>query len=136
MPQISRNKLPNNIEKQLISNFNSVMSSISQKDKMLAFLDSLLTNTERLMLAKRLAVVVLVSEGKSDTEISNSLHITRMTVAKIRYFYEARAKEGFDIALKELGSQKMKKEVGEFLASLTRYSVRAAGGYVKPGILD
>lgn len=136
MPQVSKSKLPTNIEVQLINNFNSVLSSISQKDKMLAFLNSLLTNTERLMLAKRLAAVVLISEGKNDTEISNSLHITRMTVAKIRYFYEARAKEGFDIALKELNSQKMKEEAKKLLTSLARYSVRAAGGYVKPGILD
>lgn len=130
MPHVSRHKLPKDIEKQLLNNFNVVMSSITKKDKMLKFLNSLLTNTERVMLAKRLAIVILISEGKSDTEISNSLHITRMTVGKIRYFYEARAKEGFDIALSELNSQKVKDEVKSFLTSLARYAVRAAGGRV------
>ncbi len=130
MPHVSRNKLPKDIEEQLLNNFDLVLSSISNKDRMIKFLSFLLTETERVMLAKRLAVVILVSEGKADSEISNSLHITRMTIGKIRYFYEARAKVGFDVALAELKSERLKTEVKKFIGSLTRYAVRAAGGRI------
>ena len=87
------------------------------------------------MLAKRLAIVILLKEGLSDSQIADILHVTRITVAKMQLFYEARGK-GFDIGIKKLDEQKRMESLKKLLLSLARYSVRAAGGYVKPGILD
>lgn len=135
MPQVSRNKLHKKTEKELIKNLNLVFVNIGNNEEMLLFLDNLLTDTEKLMLAKRFAVVVLINENFSDTQIAEMLHMTRMTVSKIRYFYEARGR-GFKIALKKLEKNKQTENLKRLLFSLARYSVRAAGGYVKPGILD
>ncbi|MBI2442283.1 MAG: hypothetical protein HYV40_00050 [Candidatus Levybacteria bacterium] len=135
MPQVSRNKLKKSTERQLIDNLNMVLSSISKQEEMLQFLEAFLTETELLMLAKRFAVVILLSEKLSDTEIANTLHMTRITVAKMRYFMEARGK-GFDIAFAKIAKEKNLQEFKRFLLSLTKYAIRAAGGYVKPGILD
>lgn len=135
MPQVSRYKLKRETEKQLIDNLNLVLSSISRQEEMLPFLEAFLTKTELLMLAKRLAVVILLSENLSDAEISRTLHITRITIAKMRYFMEARGK-GFDIAFSKIEKEKTLQEHKKFLISLARYAVRAAGGYVKPKILD
>ena len=99
MPQVSRNKLSPQAEKELIESLNLVFSSVSKREEMLKFLNALLTDTEKLMLAKRLAIIILIKEGLPDSSISDALHVTRITVAKMRYFYEARAKEGYDIAL-------------------------------------
>lgn len=136
MPQVSKHKLSNKAEKQLIECLNLVFSTISKQDEMIRFLNAFLTNTEKLMLAKRLAIVVLLSENLPDSQIATSLHVTRITVAKMRYYYEARGKEGYDIALKKIATDKTLKEVKKLLVSLARYAVRAAGGYVKPNILD
>ncbi len=135
MPQVSRYKLTKKTEKQLIDNLNLVFSSISRQEEMFQFLEVFLTDTEKLMLAKRLAMVILLSENLSDTEISSTLHVTRMTVAKMRYFMEARG-SGFAIALSKIASEKQLQAFKKFLISLTRYTIRAAGGYVKPTILD
>lgn len=136
MPQVSRNKLPLSTEKELTESLNLVFSSISKRDEMLKFLNSLLTNTEKLMLAKRLAIVILIKEGLPDSDIATSLNVTRMTVSKLRYFYEARAKEGYDIALLKIENDKLLQGVKRFLLALADYSIKAAGGYVRPTVLD
>jgi uncharacterized protein YerC len=135
MPHVSRNKLDKKVELELIESINQVLSHISKPDEMTIFINSLLTQTEKLMIAKRLAIIVLLKEGLSDSQIANILHVTRITVAKMELFYEARG-SGFDIALKKLEQQKKLESFRKFLISLAKYSARAAGGYVKPTILD
>lgn len=136
MPQVSKYKLSKENEKELIGSLNLVLASIKEKESMITFLDAFLTNTEKLMLAKRLAIMVLIAENIPDSQISSVLHVTRITVAKMRYFYEARGRDGYNIALKKIASDLILKSFKKFLLSLTRYSIRAAGGYVKPTILD
>lgn len=136
MPHVSRNKLEPQEEKDLTESLNLVLSSVSKREDMIRFLDSLLSDTEKLMLAKRLGIVVLVREGLKDSEIAKALHVTDMTVAKMRYFYEARARGGYDIALKKIENDKMLQGVKRFLLALADYSVKAAGGHVRPTILD
>lgn len=135
MPHISRNKLDKKLEKELIGNLNLVLTEIKNGDEMLTFIKSLLTETEKLMLAKRLAVIILLEEGLPDSQIAQALNITRITVAKMRYYNEARG-QGFKIALAQLEKQKKYNSFKKLLVSLARYSIRAAGGRVKPGILD
>jgi len=135
MPHVSKHKLSKTTEEELIKNMQYALAHITQSEEMITFLDALLTPTEKLMLAKRIAVILLIKEGLSDLQISNILHVTRITVAKMQLFYEARGK-GFDIALQKLKEQKRMESFKKLLFSLARYSVRAARGSVKPEILD
>lgn len=131
MPHVSRNKLSQRQEEELLQNFNVVFSFIQNLDEMTLYLNALLSDTEKLMLAKRLAMVILIEEGLSDSEIAQALHLTRITVAKMRYFYEARG-QGFKVALKKLEEKQQLDSFKQFLISLAQYSIRASGGYVKP----
>lgn len=136
MPQVSRNKLEPREEDELKEVLNLVLASISRRDEMLKFINSLLTDTEKLMLAKRLAMIVMIKEGLGDTAISDALHVTRITVTKFRYFYEARAREGYDIAINKIENDKFLQGVKRVILALADYGVKAAGGYVRPTILD
>lgn len=136
MTHVSRNKLEPQEEKELTEALNLVLSGISKRDEMLKFLNALLSDTEKLMLAKRLAMIVLIKEGLGDTAVSDALHVTRITVTKFRYFYESRAKEGYDIALNKIENDKFLQGVKRVILALADYSIRAAGGYVRPTILD
>lgn len=131
MPHVSRIKLDKKAEKRLIDTLELIFSKISKKDEMNSFIASLLTPTEKLMLAKRLAVAVLLKEGLNDSQIASSLNLTRITVSKMRYFIEARG-EGFKIALKVLRDEKLLNEFKKALIKLVNYTVRASTGYVKP----
>ena len=131
MPQVSRIKLDKKAEKQLIDTLELIFSKVSKKDEMNSFLSSLLTPTEKLMLAKRIAVVVLLNEGLNDSQIASSLNITRITVSKMRYFIEARG-DGYKIVHKVLRNENLLKEFKNVLVKLVNYTVRASAGYVKP----
>lgn len=133
MPHVSKYKLEKNAEKDLVDTLEFVLSKLSKKEDIKTFLLSLLTPTERLMLAKRLAIILLIEKGLTESQIANALHVTRVTVSRMQLFLEARG-QGYELALKVLKDEKLGKEVKIALEKLTAYAVRAAGGYVKPGI--
>ncbi len=135
MPHVSKIHLAKKAEEKLLENLNSVLARINKGNEMIEFLNALLTHTEKVMLAKRLAIIVLLEERLTDSQIADILHVTRITVAKMRYFYESRG-SGYKIALKKLNEEKRKEEFKNLLISLARYSIRAAGGRVKPSIFD
>ena len=134
MPHVSRIKLNKQVEDKLIDSLETVLTKASKKDEMNKFLFSLMTHTEKLMLAKRLAVVILLKEGLSQSEISRALNITRVTVNKMELLFETR-REGYTIALRILMEEKLLADFKEVLVKLAKYSIRATGGYVKPTII-
>ncbi len=133
MPHLSRNKLNKRMEEELIRTLELVFVKLTKTEDIKEFLLALLTPTERLMLAKRLAMIVLLKENLPESRIAEILHITRGTVARMQLFFEARG-QGYEIALRVLENEKLMKEIKEVLFKLAGYSVRAAGGRVKPNI--
>ena len=134
MPHISRIKLDKKAERNLVENLSLILTKIKKQDEMDSFLISLLTSTERLMLAKRIAIIILLKEDVPESHIASTLHVTRVTVSRLQFFWEARG-QGYEIALKVLGNEKLMKEFKDGLLKLVAYSIRAAGGYVKPTIV-
>lgn len=129
MTHVSRWKLPKEEEKNLIGALRLVLTRLTKDEEMEIFLGSLLTETEKLMLAKRLALVVLLEEGLTESQIAEALHVTRITVAKMRYFFESRG-QGYKLALNKLAQQKQLDEFKKLLFRFLSYSAKAAGGRV------
>jgi uncharacterized protein YerC len=134
--QVSKFKLSKKVEQELIQQIVLVLSDINKSDEMSLFIGALLTDIEQIMLAKRLAIIVLVSEGYTDSEIANILHVTRITVSKTRFYFDVRGKQGYDIALGKIAASEQAQSNRKFLLSLAKYAVRAAGGRVKLSVLD
>jgi len=120
MPHVSFRKLSKKIEDELISNLKLVFRKINKEDEMSKFFLSLLSSTEQLMLAKRLAIIVLLQEGISEAKIADSLNVTRITVEKMRLFLETKG-DGFRIALRKLDEEKRLKEFKTILLELSDY---------------
>ena len=135
MPHVSKRKLNKIDEKELIQSLNLVMAKISGSSEMETFLESLLTKTEQIMLAKRLAIVILLKEEIPQANIANALKVTQATVSRMQLFLEARGNVGYDIALGKLENEKILKDFKILLVKIAGYSIRAAGGYVKPEII-
>lgn len=127
MTHVSRYKLPKKTEETLIKNLNLVLSKISKQEEMEYFLNAFLTETEKLMLAKRLAVAVLLEEGIPESQIAETLHVTRITVAKMRYFLESRG-QGYKVALQKIAREKDLQLFKKLLLELARQAIRSAGG--------
>lgn len=83
MPHISRQFLKGNLERKLVL---SLIENITRKGNAKsrsALCSELLTGTERLMLAKRLAVVCLLGKGVPFEQISKELKVSSSTVARL-----------------------------------------------------
>ncbi|HJZ04327.1 MAG TPA: Trp family transcriptional regulator [Patescibacteria group bacterium] len=84
MPRVSPRPLKKEIEKEITANLDWTFSQLKSEPVAKDFLEDFLTDEERLMLAKRLAVVYLLKEGFSYGKISEALKITPVTIGKIR----------------------------------------------------
>lgn len=135
MPHLSKGRLTQKLQAELLQTFKTVLRRIKTDSEAEFFLSSLLSETERMMLAKRLAIVVLLEENVPETTIAEILRVTRETVNRIGLLSQIKG-EGYKIALRKLNEEKALSTFKKFLLSLARYSIRAARGYVKPSILD
>ncbi len=103
MPHISKKLLERNkfieINKQLYKNIQNLVRSGKTK----VFFDEVLTKTEKIMLAKRLAMIVMIDEGETSYAIENILQVSPSTVARISDSYEIGK---YDNIIKEIKLQK------------------------------
>lgn len=133
MSQLSKHTLDKKVEEELCNTLDLVISKLGDADTVRTFLLSFLTRTERIMLAKRLSVIILLNEGVSHEHIAQALHVTRVTVARMQLFMEARG-EGLEVVFEIMKNEKVLKELKSALLKLVGYTVRAAGGRVKSSI--
>jgi len=86
MPHISRHKVSGKVlatlEKEL---FSFLQDSGSKRKKIFR---EILTHTERLMLTKRLALILLIGRGLPTHDISERLRMSPSTVARFGHAYE------------------------------------------------
>lgn len=133
MSHVSKNRLSKRAEDNLIHTLEFVLARLSKEEEIKGFLFSLLSPTEKLMLAKRFAIIILLKENLSDSQISQAVHVTRETVSRVKMLSELKG-QGYQAAFAKLQNEKLMQDLKGILLDLTRYSVRAAGGRVKPGI--
>lgn len=129
MPHVSKRVMDKKLQKILLGNLDLTFGKLS-KDETKLFLYSLLSPIEKIMLAKRLGIIMLLKQGYSPTQISSRLCVTLETVSRTNVSYEKRP-TGYDIALKKLMNDAIIKELKSLLGQVADYSIRAASGYVK-----
>lgn len=83
MPQVSRKKLDKDIEREMFNLFWKSLARLKDSSITSQFFSDLLTETEKIMLAKRFTVAVLLARGKTATEIKNSINVTYSTVGSV-----------------------------------------------------
>ena len=127
MPHVSKSKLPNETLQEITSAFLFVLTDIKEKDDMSQFLNSFLSKTERLMLAKRLAIVYLLNEGFEETKISQLLHVTQSTISLLKLKFENN-QTGYQKAISKIKKLGLLEEIQRAVLNLAKYSIRAAGG--------
>jgi len=123
MTHVSRRKLSPKILKQIINSFLLVLVKTRKKEEMAKFLDALLSKTEKIMLAKRIAIVYLLSEKVEQKAIAETLGVTEFTVSRLKLWYETKG-EGYKVAIKELRKQK-------YLENIKILALKLAANLVK-----
>lgn len=94
MPQISKFKLHERVERELTETFLEVLIAIDSKQFAQRILDDLLTPTEKIMLGKRLLIAILLQQGYGYREIVPALKVSPGTINVVRTTL-TRGGEGF-----------------------------------------
>mgnify|MGYP001561257104 CR=1 FL=1 len=129
MTHISKGRLADDVLRQITDSFLFVLTDIKDKDSMAQFLDSFLSKTEKLMLAKRLALIYLLNERVEETRISEILKTTLANVSRMKLKLESK-NMGYQQALAKIKKQKTLEELKDLALKLARYSIHAAGGRI------
>lgn len=88
MPQISRKPISESLYKEITGELWWILTDIKDKKEMSGFLNDLFTRTEKIMLAKRLAMAALILRGWHWREICDFLHVSSATVMRMKAWLE------------------------------------------------
>lgn len=88
MPHISPKKLKKETLNKLYGELGRAFEKSVRKSRTKFFLGDLFTHTEKIMFAKRFAVICLLSEGVPFSYIYESLHMSPTTLHKMSLQYE------------------------------------------------
>ena len=82
MTHVSKVKIPKDVERKIVTAFmNSLFSTSTKRGKARVY--AILTPTERLMLAKRLAIISMLDKEESYYGIEQALNVSRSTVRRL-----------------------------------------------------
>lgn len=76
-----------------------MLADLQTPEEIELFLSSFMSSTERLVFAKRLAIVWMLEQGKSYEEISHKLRVSSATISSMA---EERQSDGIQLAFKKL----------------------------------
>ncbi len=80
MPQVSRYKLDQELEREMFGTFWSSLSRLNSASDVSAFFSDLLTDTEEVMLTKRFIIALLLLQGKKPVDIADAIHVSFSTI--------------------------------------------------------
>ena len=127
MTPVSRIKLDPEEESRVLEVFLSELVRITDGDELKSLISLLLSESEKIMLAKRMAAYVMIEQNIADSHISKSLHLTRITVSKLRLNYWLQ-KEKKDPVIKIIKNPKLVDMLKPFFNKFLKYAIRASIG--------
>lgn len=101
MTQVSKRFVDKRTEERILDLFWTSLSSISSKKDIEAFLDDLLTRTEKIMLSKRLAISFMLIKGYSYPVINERLKVSDQTIWNVKTALTYRGK-GYRLAIEKI----------------------------------
>jgi len=116
-------------EEKVVKVLGEELSKIVNMDEMALMMKILLTETERLMIGKRIFAFVMINKGSSDTEIARRLHFTRATVERlrIRFIHQEEINQPVKKLVNQLETSQMLKDL---LKEFLRYAIPVMGGRI------
>ena len=81
--QVSSKSLSKKKEAEVFARLHFLLADARHPDEITQFLSSFLTETEHLVLAKRLTIYYLLDKGQSYTQIKNELQVSSATISTV-----------------------------------------------------
>lgn len=130
MSHVSRKQLSESAQKKIQNIFLGELVRIADKQEMGAFLGKLLTESEKIMLPKRLAAFMMIDKYIPDTHICQALNLTAETVARYRLAYQL-SKNQKEPIVQIVQNVSIKKEAKQLLKEILKsYVIPAMFGRI------
>lgn len=101
MTQISKRFLKPEVEEKIKSLFFDCLARCHSQGVAESFIDSLLTETEKVMIAKRVAIALMLLKGRTSVEVQNTLKVSGQTVWTVGMWLRSKG-AGYQTLLKEV----------------------------------
>ena len=88
MPHVSKKKLDKKTLGKIFGKLIAILARADSEKKLALILDELLTETEKIMLAKRLAAILMLSGNTPQHRISEALNISPSTITRFSLHIE------------------------------------------------
>lgn len=109
MSQISKRWISKEVEDRIFEVFWESLASCSTKQTVSDFLEDLLTPTEKIVLAKRVSIALLLLKGYDYKSINNLLKVSDPTIWIVKLWLKTKGK-GYHLVLEKIiRSEKMEK---------------------------
>ena len=118
MPQVSRKPLPKNVEEKIFSVFFKSLARLSNPSDIQKFIFDLLRPVEQTMLAKRLAIAILLAKGYRYETIKEVLRVSQETIARVNLSLNYGG-EGYGIVVKKALRDEKLNEIFEKIEDAT-----------------
>ncbi len=123
MPQVSRNPVHKDVFYSIRDDFLWIISDLRTSEDVKSFFYDFFTKTERIMLAKRLAVAAMIHEGYNYQDIHNVLHVSTSTITRVSSVLDSGGtgiKRAIDRLVKEERLDVFWKKVNKAIDSIAR----------------
>ena len=97
--RLSNQNLTKSLETEIRQALLQMIADVRTSEEANILISDLLTETEQLAVAKRLAIALLLTKGKSYKEIKQNLKVSSATVAKVQ---ESLSQKGIKLALDKI----------------------------------
>ena len=110
--QVSKQGITKQIEKKIFKSLYQVLADIKQPEAVARFFSDILSSTERMVLAKRLAIAYYLKRNKSYDVIRNDLKVSSATIATVQNWIE-KGNPGLETALKNIEADEWAGELAD-----------------------
>jgi len=127
MPQVSKRKLIPQVKKDLLDSLSYTIKELKTKNDVDRFLSSALTDTERLMVSKRVLTAFLIRNNIEEKKIGDTLKLTSATITRLKMWISLR-RDGFDLVFNKLEKRSRENIAKQIFYKVLNYSIKAAFG--------
>jgi len=110
--QVSKQDVSKSIEKKIFKSLYQVIADLKKPNEVEMFLEDVLSETERTVLAKRLGIAYYLSKNKSYEAIRQDLKVSSATIASVQKWLE-KGGEGLQLAIKTIEADEWAGEMAE-----------------------
>lgn len=118
MVLVSRRPLPKHIEEKIFYLFFQSLANLKDPSDVQRFLFDLLSPVERTMLAKRLAIAILLSKGHQYESIKDMLKVSQETIARVNMVLQSYG-DGYKLVIKKTARNELLENLFDKIGSTT-----------------